>query len=178
VRLWCVAGLLLFIFIVLGPAPQEPHAAIIPVAAGGRTASILSLPYRVPTAQVKSALEVTALNLLNRERMAAGLPALMPHAGIRAAARGHGKELFANGYLSHRSRDGRWPDQRVKGLGVRVSVVGENLAYAGDVREAHQTLVASAAHRKNMLSPRYRRTGIAVLDGGAFGVIVVQDFSD
>ena len=176
-RLVCMAGLLLVIIIARGPAAPEP-LAIAPLVAGGRTAAVLTLPYRVPAAEAKSELEVTALNLLNRERVAAGLPALMPHAGIRAAARIHGKEMFAHGYLSHRSRDGRGPDERVRGLGVRVSIVGENLAYAGTVREAHQTLVASAEHRKNMLSPRYRRTGIAVLDGGRFGVIVVQDFSD
>jgi len=175
-RLLCVAGLLLFT--VLSAAPHHAFPGSTPVIAGGQTAAVLSLPYRVPAAAISWELEVTALYLLNQERLAAGLPALTPHAGIRAAARMHGRELFALGQLTHRSRDGRWPAQRVKGLGVRVSLVGENLAYAGTIRDAHRTLVASAAHRENMLSPRYRRAGIAVIDGGAFGVILVQDFSD
>lgn len=173
---WCLAGLLLLT--VFGAAPGDMPPVPGPIVAGGHTAAVLSLPHRVPAPAISSELELAALHLLNQERRAAGFPALMPHAGIRAAARMHGMELFAFGYLSHRSRDGRWPAQRVRGLGVRVTLVGENLAYAGSVREAHQTLVASREHRMNMLSPRYRRTGIAVMDGGAFGVIVVQDFSD
>ena len=173
-RVLCVAGLLLLT--MLSAAPHYPLPA--PVVAGGHTAAVLSLPHRDPAAAISWELEVTALYLLNQERLAAGLSALTPHAGIRTAARRHGKELFALGYLSHRSRDGRWPNQRVKGLGIRVTIVGENLAYAGTLRDAHQALIASADHRKNMLSPRYRRAGIAVIDGGAFGIIVVQDFSD
>lgn len=175
-RLSWTAGLLLLALFM--PAPEGAHPAMAPLVAGGRNTATLPLPYRVPTAQASWQLEVTTLHLVNRERVAAGSAPLMPHAGIRTAARAHGKEMFAFGYLSHRSLDGRWPDQRVKGLGVRVSIVGENLAYAKDVRQAHEVLVASLPHRKNMLSPRYRLIGIAVLDGGPFGVIVVQNFSD
>jgi uncharacterized protein YkwD len=138
----------------------------------------LNLPYRVPAAAISRDLELTVLYLLNRERTAAGYAPLTPHATIRAAARAHARELFTMGYLSHRSRDGRWPNQRVKELGVRVRLVGENLAYAATVRDAHHALLASQQHRHNMLYPGYRLAGIAVLDGGPFGVLIVQDFSD
>jgi uncharacterized protein YkwD len=157
-----------------GAAPPVPA----PIVAGGQSSAVVSLPYRVPAAAISWNLEVTALHLLNRERTAAGFAPLMPHATIRAAARIHARELFALGYLSHRSRDGRGPNQRVKGLGVRVHLVGENLAYAATVREAHEALLASQAHRHNILHPGYRLTGIAVLDGGPFGILLVQDFSD
>jgi uncharacterized protein YkwD len=176
VRLVCVAGIL--VLTVLSATAITPQPTTAPMVAGGQTSAVLSLPYRAPAAAISRDLEVAALYLLNQERASAGLPGLLPHAGIRAAARMHGKELFTLGYLTHRSRDGRWPTQRVKELGVKVTLVGENLAYAGTLRDAHQALVASAVHRSNMLSPRYRRTGIAVIDGGRLGVIVVQDFSD
>src|SRR3990170_4901980 len=104
----CVAGLLLLT--MLSAAPHNPLPASAPVVAGGQTAAVLSLPYRVPAPAISWELEVTALYLLNQERLAAGSPVLMPHAGIRTAARMHGKELFALGHLSHRSRDGRWPN--------------------------------------------------------------------
>lgn len=174
-RVLCVIGILLFAVLGAVPAHVLPPTTLV---AGGQTAAVLPLPYRVPKAAFSWDLEVTELYLLNDARVAAGLPALVPHAGIRAAARVHGKELFARGYLTHRSRDGRWPTQRVLDLGIKVTLVGENLAYAPTLREAHQALVASAVHRQNMLSPRYRRAGIAVINGGPFGVLVVQDFSD
>lgn len=161
---------------LLLPLPRGPQLAI-PLA-GSRNGAVMPLPYRVPQAAPRSDQELTALNLVNRDRAAAGLRPLAPHAGLRAAARAHGLELFARGSLSHRSLDGRWPDQRLRGLGIRVTVVGENLAYAADVREAHSVLMGSPPHRKNLLSPRFHLVGIAVLDGGRHGVVVVQNFSD
>lgn len=174
-RLWL--GVLLLCAILAASQAAGPPSPD-PVVAGGRTATVLTLPYRVPTAAISWDLEITALHLLNRERAAAGSTPLTPHATIRAAARAHARELFAMGYLSHRSRDGRWPNQRVRELGVRVHMVGENLAYAATVRDAHRALLASQEHRHNILYPGYRLAGIAVLDGGPFGVLVVQDFSD
>jgi len=174
-RTLCGAGLLLLA--VLLPL-QGTDSSISPIVAGTQTSMSLTLPYRVAAPQASLHQESIALNLVNRERVAAGLAPLIPHATIRSAARAHGVELFTFGYLSHRSRDGRWPNERVRALGVRAKVVGENLAYAQDVREAHQALVASSAHRANMLSSKYRLFGIGVIDGGSFGVIVVQNFSD
>jgi len=110
--------------------------------------------------------------------VSASLAPLMPHATIQRAAIAHGREMFAWGYLTHLSRDGRTPRDRVLGLGVRVRLIGENVAYAADVRAAHDALMASEAHRRNVLFPRYRLIGIAVVDGGTEGIIVVEDFSD
>jgi len=174
-RTLCGAGLLLLAVLLL---LQGTDSSISPIVAGTQTSMSLTLPYRVAAPQASLHQESIALNLVNRERVAAGLAPLIPHATIRSAARAHGIEMFTFGYLSHRSRDGRWPNERVKALGVRAKVVGENLAYAQDVREAHHALITSREHRANILSPQYRRFGIGVIDGGPYGVIVVQDFSD
>ncbi|MDQ7844512.1 MAG: CAP domain-containing protein [Armatimonadota bacterium] len=174
-RRWRVAGLLV-VLLAVGPVPS--HLPSPALASGGPAAAVVSLPHRVPAAIAREDLEQAALRLLNAERALAGLSSLVPDAGIRTAARRHGRELFASGVLSHRSRDGRWPAQRLRALGIRTTVVGENLAYAADVAEAHRMLMASTDHRRNILSARYRRVGLAVLDGGTFGIVVVQDFSD
>ncbi len=139
---------------------------------------VYPLPVRVASPQIDEDLEVTVLNLTNQQRVAVGLAPLMPHATIQSAARAHGKEMFAWGYLTHVSRDGRSPRDRVLGLGVRVRLIGENLAYAEDARAAHDALMASEPHRRNILLPQYRLVGVAVVDGGPEGVIVVEDFSD
>jgi uncharacterized protein YkwD len=142
------------------------------------TGHVYPLPARVAAPQADDGLELTLLNLINQERVATGLAPLMPHATIQSAARAHGREMFASGYLTHKSRDGRTPRERVLGLGVRVRLIGENLAYAADARAAHDALMASEPHRRNILYPQYRLVGIGVVDGGADGVIVVEDFSD
>jgi uncharacterized protein YkwD len=154
---------------VVGPAPLA-LASPEPVA--------YALPYRLDAVPARPDLAMTVLNLLNETRTAAGLAPLMPHDTLQRIARAYGRELFARGTLSHVSPDGETPRDRVVSAGIRVRVVGENLAYADDVTAAHQALMASAPHRANILYPGYRLVGIAVLDGGADGVIVVEDFTD
>lgn len=158
-------------------APPLPSAVPRSIVIGTAAAIVYPLPYRTTTAQTSWDLEVTVLNLINTERVAAGLRPLMPHATIRSAARAHGAEMFAFGYLSHFSLTRRSPLQRVLERGVRTRIVGENIAYASDIRMAHLSLMASDEHRQNILSGDYDLVGIGVLDGGPYGVIVVQDFS-
>ena len=148
------------------------------VSAGRDPLVVHTLPYRVPSAQAQAHLELRVLNLLNQERAEQGLPPLLPHAGLRSAARAHGVEMFTYGFLSHRSRDGRTLVQRVSNYETRVRTVAENIAYAPDVQTAHTALMDSDGHRRNILSPLFRLVGIAVIDGGAYGLIVVQDFAD
>lgn len=172
-----VCGVLLLVLVIMAAGPSVPiHSK--PIVAGTAAAVVYPLPYRARDVQTSWDLEVTLLNLINNERVAQGLAPLMPHATIRSVARAHGREMFAWGYLSHLSRSGLSPQQRVWRKGVRVRVVGENLAYAGDIREAHEALMASDAHRQNILLPSYQLVGIGVVDGGPYGVIVVQNFGN
>ncbi len=164
-----------FALVVLAITASSSPAGFLAFA---QSPHVYPLPARVAVSQIDEADEATVLNLVNQERLAAGLVPLMPHATIQSAARAHGREMFASGYLTHLSRDGRTPRDRVLELGVRVHVIGENLAYAADVRAAHGALMASEPHRRNILLPEYRLIGVAVLDGGADGVIIVEDFSD
>jgi len=168
----------LVLVILASTAAPIPVVSLGSFAFGASPGHVYPLPARVDSPQVDEDLEMTVLNLINQERVAAGSEPLMPHATIQRAARAHGRELFAWGYLTHVSRDGRTPRDRVLGLGVRVRLIGENLAYAADPRSAHDALMASEPHRQNILLPQYRLVGVAVVDGGADGVIVVEDFSD
>jgi uncharacterized protein YkwD len=86
--------------------------------------------------------------------------------------------MFAFGYLSHRSRNGRTPWDRVADAGALPEYVGENLVYASNVRAAHGLLMDSPDHRQNILSTDYHRVGIGVVDAGYRGVIVVEDFTN
>jgi len=153
-------------------------AATTPVSSGNDPSVVYAIPYRVPSAQAQASLELRVLNLINQERAEQGLPPLLPHAGLRGAARAHGLEMFSYGYLSHRSRDGRTLVRRVTDQQIRVRTVAENIAYAADVQTAHSALMDSDGHRRNILWPTFRLVGIAVIDGGPYGLIVVQDFAD
>jgi uncharacterized protein YkwD len=168
----------LALVVLASTGSSTPGGSLRSIAFAESATQVYPLPSRVASPQIDEHLEATVLDLVNQERVATGISPLMPHATIQGAARAHGREMFAWGYLGHLSRDGRTPRDRVLGLGVRVRLIGENLAYAADVRAAHDALMASEGHRQNILFPQYRLVGIAVVDGGPDGVIVVEDFSD
>ncbi|MGH2398971.1 MAG: CAP domain-containing protein [bacterium] len=147
-------------------------------AAPDPAAAVLKLPYRSLTAQTDGVLEELVLDLINRERRAAGVRPLAASTPLRTIARDHGRELFARGVLSHQAKDGRGVRKRFERAGIPFRIAGENVAYAEDIRTAHRELMDSSGHRRNILSPAFRRVGIGVLNAGEAGVVVVQNFSD
>lgn len=177
-KVWTCAGALAAIIIASFASGAIAGAPAAPAPNRTELTRSYVLPYRVVQAPASASMETTMLALLNQSREAAGLSPLRGNTTLRTVARLHGSDMFANGYLSHQSRDGRLPLERVEAAGLSPWHVGENLAYAQDVREAHQLLMNSPGHRANILSPVYRWIGIGVMDGGPHGVIVVEDFTD
>lgn len=117
--------------------------------------------------------------LVNKERRLMGLQELQPSEELRAVARSYAREMFENGFFSHTSQvDGSTPATRVTRAGIEYLMVGENLAYAPDVYLAHQGLMNSPGHRANILEKGFGKMGIGVIDGGIYGKIFVQEFSD
>lgn len=168
-------GRYLFCSIIIGLMVCVGGAA---VAAPDPATAVLPLPFKSLTAQADVSLEHTVLGLVNRERRAHGVSPLVSSNSLQAVARDHGRDLFARGVLSHLTRDGRSPRDRILDAGIPFRVAGENVAYAADVQTAHSRLMASPGHRRNILSSTYRRVGIGVLNAGRAGLIIVQDFSD
>ena len=119
--------------------------------------------------------ERVIFDLLNNQRVAAGRPPLAPSEGLSDIARNHALDMYTNGYVSHVSpTTGRIRD-RVEGSGIRLTIVGENLALASSTRAVHDGFLRSDSHRGNMLERSYDRVGIAAIDG-PYGLMVVQVF--
>src|SRR5690349_11753888 len=177
-KVWTGACALVAVILFSFASGAIPGAPASPAPNRTELTRSYDLPYRIVHAPASSAMEADMLVLLNQARVAAGLQPLRANTTLRVVARLHGSDMFAYGYISHQSRDGRLPLARVEAAGLSPWHVGENLAYAQDVREAHQLLMNSPGHRANILSPVYRWIGIGVMDGGPHGVIVVEDFTD
>lgn len=119
------------------------------------------------------------LDLLNNERVKQGIHRLNKSEDLTGLARDYGKVMFENGFFSHTSSvDGSDPGQRADKVGIKYEVLGENLAFASDVYLAHQGLMNSEGHRRNILSQDYNKVGIGVVDGGIYGKMFVQEFSN
>jgi len=139
----------------------------------------LSLGFYQPVSQTRSdpSSEQIMLDLVNKERTSRGIKPLKFDPELVPVARSYGEEMFAHGFFSHTSQvDGSTPGDRASRAGVVYLVLGENLAFAPDVYIAHQGLMNSEGHRKNILSEDYGRVGIGVIDGGVYGKMFVQEF--
>jgi uncharacterized membrane protein required for colicin V production len=114
--------------------------------------------------------------LVNEERVNAGLTALEWDDRLVPVARAHSEEMFRLKYFSHQSPVSGSPFDRLKAAGITYSRAGENLAYAQSVTVAHRGLMSSEGHRANILSPQFTRIGIGVINAGAYGRMFTQMF--
>lgn len=113
--------------------------------------------------------------LLSYLTQARGGSALERRAEIDAVALAHTERMRAAHKLAHTVDDGTASD-RVAAAHVRAKVIGENVALAKTVEEAHQALMASPSHRGNILSKDFRAVGLSVLTDGEGNVWVTEVF--
>jgi uncharacterized membrane protein required for colicin V production len=139
---------------------------------------VIQLGFTTSNVQIDEIDEQRMLILVNRERTSRGLNALTLNPTAREVARAHSKDMFARGYFSHVTPEGQDPFTRMKNGGVKFGAAGENLALAPTLSAAHDGLMNSPGHRANILSPDYHTVGIGIIDGGPYGLMVTQDFTD
>ena len=149
-----------------------------PVAAQHEEAR--DLPFRVATDELAPdpEAEVQLLALVNGERAAAGLPALVFDEALVPVGRAHAVEMFEQGYFAHESPTTGDPFDRLAAADVAYLAAGENLAFAPDLPTAHRGLMNSPGHRANILSPAFGRAGMAVIRSRYHGLMIVQMFRD
>lgn len=139
----------------------------------------LGLKVSAKALSVDAQSEQIMFNLVNQERTSRGEKTLQFDSSLTEVARSYAREMFEKGFFSHTSSvDGSSPDDRASRADISYIVIGENLAYAPDVYVAHQGLMNSEGHRKNILSPDYNKIGIGIIDGGIYGKMFVQEFTN
>ncbi|OIP57223.1 MAG: hypothetical protein COX79_02575 [Candidatus Levybacteria bacterium CG_4_10_14_0_2_um_filter_36_16] len=138
----------------------------------------VSLNFKTKNFKIDVFSENKMLEMLNEFRTKNGLESLSKDDTLTNAATVHAKDMLINGYFSHYSLEGYSPFDRLEALRIQYSSAGENLAFAPDVQIAMDGLEKSPGHRENMLSSKFKKIGIAVLDAGMFGKIFVQEFTD
>lgn len=122
--------------------------------------------------------EVIALT--NQKRVEVGLGSLEVDDVLTRAARAKGEDMLAQNYWAHVAPDGTQPWKFFIDAGYKYRFAGENLARDfSDPQSAVEAWMASPSHRENMLSSKYKETGIAVVEGDLNGVettLIVQLF--
>lgn len=120
------------------------------------------------------------IELTNEQRAKNGLPPLSENLSLDKAAQAKAANMFSENYWAHFAPSGKTPWDFIQGSGYRFSYAGENLAknfYTSD--EVVAAWMNSSSHKENIMNPKYKEVGIAVVDGvlnGQKTTLVVQMF--
>lgn len=123
-----------------------------------------------------SAEELEMIELVNEERVKAGLSPLTADVELSRVARIKSSDMIEKDYFSHTSPTYGSPFDMMKSFGISFRSAGENLACNRSVAAAHQALMESEGHRQNILSSDYTHIGIGIVEGGMCGAMYTQMF--
>jgi len=122
--------------------------------------------------------EARIFKLINQERAKAGLPQFEIDPVLTDLARAKSMDMVSHNYFGHFSeRFGTVHDQ-LKANDVSYCNAAENLAGGSDLSKTFGRLLASPAHRSNILNPIFKRIGIGIVNGSPYGKMMTQIFVD
>jgi uncharacterized YkwD family protein len=129
-----------------------------------------------PIVSPLSAEERQMVQLVNQERTKQGLKPLIIDTELARVARIKSQDMADKNYFSHTSPTYGSPFEMMKKFGITYSTAGENIACNQSVAKAHDALMNSPGHRKNILSPDFTHIGIGIVQGGPCGKMFTQMF--
>lgn len=184
----------------MGPTatPRPPSATPKPPSATPAPSSTPKPPTATPASPTNTPLpptaaagcewsgntsfESTLVSLINSERSSRGLPTLIVHVNLKAAARAHSEDMGCNGFFSHTGSDGSSPFSRMLAWNYPYVAAGENI-YAGsgsfnNPNSAFQGWMNSPGHQAIMLSTEYTEIGIGYrnVPGSPYGGYFTGNF--
>lgn len=121
------------------------------------------------------------IELTNQKRRENGLNELEPNQILNQVARAKANDLLQRQYWSHYDPEGRNIKYFLDEFNYTFYVAGENLAkdFYSHI-EVVNAWMNSPSHRQNILEPRYKEIGVAVVEGnflGKYTNLVVQVFA-
>lgn len=117
------------------------------------------LPDQPGTDSSQDAFANQVVDLVNKERTKAGLPALTVDSGAAAAAQTRAKEIVSS--FSHTRPDGSAFSTALSAAGVNYTGAGENIAYGQTTPEqVMDGWMNSAGHRANILNGSFTSIGV------------------
>lgn len=138
----------------------------------------VSLNFKTNNFSPDPSAEQRMLKLVNKERSSRGLMELVFDNELADVGRKHCRDMFIRGYFSHYTPEGFSPFDRMDEAGIIYNAAGENLALSPNTQIAMQGLMSSPGHKANILSSDFGRVGIGVIDGGIYGEMFCQEFTD
>ncbi len=136
---------------------------------------ILGAAYVAPARSQAPALAARALQLVNEARQHGArcgarsygpAPPVTLSGTLDDVALGHAADMAEHNYFEHEDRAGRTPADRVRAVGYREKLVGENIAYGPtSAEEVVKGWLDSPGHCENIMDPRFAQMGLAYAPG-------------
>jgi uncharacterized protein YkwD len=136
---------------------------------------VLAAAYTMPPSSQAPVLATRALQLVNEvrargtqcgERSFGPAPPVTLSGTLAGVALGHASDMAEHNYFEHEDLTGHSPADRVRAVGYREKLVGENIAYGPkSADEVVQGWLDSAGHCENIMDPRFAEMGIAFAAG-------------
>jgi len=151
---------------------------------------VMASAYVVPARSRAPVLADQALRLVNEvrargtrcgERSFGPAPPVRLSETLAGVALGHANDMAEHNYFEHVDQAGRSPADRVRAVGYREKLVGENIAYGPQsVEEVVRGWLDSPGHCENIMDPRFAEMGLAYAPGQAArrGLFWVQLLAD
>ncbi|WP_053590327.1 CAP domain-containing protein [Bacillus sp. FJAT-22090] len=119
--------------------------------------------YPKKSSTLEKSYETLLYEITNAERKAKGVSILQYSTDISNVARGHSVDMGKHDYFNHDNLDGESPFDRLANGGILFRNAGENIAMGyTNPYFAHEALMNSLGHRKNIVSTNYTQHGVGV----------------
>jgi uncharacterized protein YkwD len=136
------------------------------------------LNFKLSKLRVDTQAEQKMFEDVNNERTSRGISALSFSDTLTGVGTAHCEDMFKKDYFSHYTPEGLSPFDRMAQANISFNFAGENLALAPNIDLAMNGLMQSPGHRANILSTDFHKVGIGVVDGGVYGEMFCQEFTD
>ncbi|MGE6487636.1 CAP domain-containing protein [Paenisporosarcina sp. NPDC076898] len=113
--------------------------------------------------ELQKSYESQMFIVINAERKLNNINAVNYSNNASLVAREHSKDMAVNDYFSHTNLKGLSPFDRLAIAGIDYRTAGENIAMGfTNPYFAHEALMNSIGHRKNLLNPNYSNLGVGI----------------
>ncbi|MCW2949281.1 MAG: transrane protein [Thermoleophilia bacterium] len=145
-------------------------------ATGGQYVAPVVLAPVATTKSEDSDFEARVLQLINQERAKYGVGALTYNASLDRAAEGHAGQMATVHAMAHDGIGDGDPGERIRAQGFG-NAWGENVAVGQTSPEqVVAEWMASPGHKRNILDPNFRQSGISQLVDSTGRVYWAQEF--
>ena len=130
-----------------------------------------------PDSSTLGTYEQQVVDLVNKERAAAGLSALKVNTKLAAVAEKKAEDMRDNNYFSHTSPTYGSPFDMMKQFGISYTSAGENIAKGQRTpSEVMNGWMNSSAHRANILNSSYTEIGVGYVTDSNGNTYSVQQY--